>query len=72
MKKSITSDFAETFGQDMEHQQVKKIFSRDRSGLFLLGRGIEIPERDFTIFALQDILFLDDAFVQIFTEIKYD
>ena len=53
----------------MEHQQVEKIFSGDYFGLVLLCFGMKIPESDHTIFAFQDILFLNNAPVEIFAEI---
>jgi hypothetical protein len=54
----------------MEHQQVEKIFTGDPSGLILSGFGMEIPEGDRAIFTLEDILFPDDAPVQVSAKIN--
>jgi len=45
--------------------QIEKIFPGDGSGPVLVGFGMKIPERNSAIFALQDILFPDDAPLQI-------
>jgi len=45
----------------MEHEQVEKMFSSDGPGSVLAGFGMEIPEGDHAVFALEDILFPDDA-----------
>jgi len=65
MEKTVTSGPAKALWQHMEHEQVKKIFSGDCPGSVLPGFGMEIPERDMAVFALQDVLFPDDAPVQI-------
>jgi len=54
----------------MEHEQIEKIFPCDRPASVLPGFGMEIPEGDHAVFALQDILFPDDAPVQISAKIN--
>ena len=54
----------------MEHPQLEEIFAGDRSGLVLLCFRMEIPESDHTVFAFQNILFLDNAPVKISAEIN--
>jgi len=70
MEKAVTSGPAKAFWQHMEHEQIEKIFSGNRSGSVLPGFGMEIPESDHTVFALQDVLFSDDAPVQISAKIN--
>jgi len=65
MEKAVTPGSAKSFWQNMEHQQVEKIFAGDPSGLILSGFGMEISESDHAVFAFQDILFPDDAPVEI-------
>jgi hypothetical protein len=54
----------------MEHEQVEKMFSSDGPGSVLAGFGMEIPEGDHAVFALEDILFPDDAPVQVSAKIN--
>lgn len=54
----------------MEHEQIEKIFPGDGPASVLPGFGMEIPEGDYAVFALQDILFPDDAPVQISAKIN--
>lgn len=70
MEKTVTSGPAEALWQHMEHEQIEKIFSGDGLGPVLPGFGMEIPEGDHAIFALQDILFPNDALVEISTKIN--
>jgi hypothetical protein len=70
MEETVIPDPAKAFWQNMEHQQVEEIFTGDRSGLALLCFGIEIPESDHTVFAFQNILFLDNTPVKISAEIN--
>jgi len=69
MEKAVTPGPAKTFWQDMEHEQIKKIFSGDCSGLILFGFGIEIPEGDHAVFGFDYVFFLDNAFVKISAKI---
>ena len=61
VQKSITPGSAKSLWQNMEHEQVEKIFSGDGPGSLLAGFGMEIPEGDHAVFALEDILFPNDA-----------
>ena len=54
----------------MEHEQIEKIFPGDGPASVLPGLGMEIPEGDHAVFALQDILFPDDTPVQISAKIN--
>ena len=65
VEKAVASGPAEALRQHMEHQQVKKIFAGDRSGLILFRLGIEISEGDHAVFVFQDILFLNHPLVEI-------
>ena len=58
MEKAVTSGFSEAFWQNMEHQQVKKIFTGDCFGLILFGFGLDIPERDHAVFAFNLLVLL--------------
>ncbi len=70
MEKTITSGSTKALWQHMEHEQIEKIFSGDAPGSVLAGFGMEIPEGDHAVFALEDILFPDDAPVQISAKIN--
>ena len=54
----------------MEHEQIEKIFSGDGPASILPGFGMEIPEGDHAVFALKNILFPDDAPVEISAKIN--
>ena len=70
MEKTVTPGPAETLRQHMEHEQIEKIFPGDGPASILPGFGMEIPEGDHAVFALQNILFPDDAPVEISTKIN--
>lgn len=69
MDEAVASGFTETFRQNMEHQQVKKVFPWHSSGSILVGFGVKIPEGDLAVLAGQNVFFLDDPFVKIFAKI---
>jgi len=70
MEKTVTPGPAKALWQHMEHEQIEKIFPGDGPASVLPGFGMEIPEGDYAVFALQDILFPDDAPVQISAKIN--
>ena len=70
MKKPVRPGPAKALRQHMEHEQIEKIFSGDGPASILPGFGMEIPEGDHAVFALQDILFPDDAPVEISAKIN--
>ena len=70
MEKTVTSGSAKALWQNVEHDQIEKIFPGDGPGPVLAGFGMEIPEGDHAVFALQDILFPDNAPVQISAKIN--
>ena len=54
----------------MEHEQAEKMFSSDGPGSVLAGFGMEISEGDHAVFALEDVLFSNDAPVQVSAKIN--
>lgn len=70
MEKTVTPGSAKTLRQHMEHEQIDKIFPGDGPASILSGFGMEIPEGDHAVCALQDILFPDDAPVEISAKIN--
>ena len=70
MKETVTPRSAKPLWEDMEHEQIEEIFPGDGPGPVLPGLGMEIPEGDHAVLALQDILFPDDAPVEIPAEIN--
>jgi hypothetical protein len=70
MKETVTPRSAKALWEDMEHEQIEKIFPGDGPGPVFPGFGMEIPEGDHAVFALQDILFPDNAPVQISAKIN--
>jgi hypothetical protein len=70
VQKSIAPRFTKTFGEHVVHQQPEEMLSRNDSGLIFFRLGTDIPEGDHPVVALQDIFFLDDAFVKVFPEIN--
>jgi hypothetical protein len=46
------------------------MLSSNGSGLILFRFGTDIIEGDHPVVALQDIFFLDDAFVKVFPELR--
>jgi len=71
MEKAVAPGPAKALWQHMKHEQIDKIFPGDCPGPILTGFGVKIPEGDMAVFALQDILFPDNAPVQISAKI-YD
>ena len=69
MEKAVASGFAKTFRQNMKHQQVKEIFAGHRSCPRFFAFGMDIAESDHTVLAVEDVLFLDDAFIQVLTKV---
>ena len=65
VQKSIRPGSAKSLWQNMEHEQVEKIFSSDGPGSVMAGFGMEIPDGDHAVFALKDVLFPNDAPVQV-------
>ena len=53
----------------MEHQQVEKIFAGDGSGVILFAPGVHITECNRSVVVMQNILFLDNAFIQVLAKI---
>lgn len=54
----------------MEHQQIKEIFSGHCPCAIFLASGMDLAEGDHAVLAAEDVLFLDDAFIQIFTKVN--
>jgi hypothetical protein len=69
MKESIASGFPEPLRQNMEHQQIKKIFPADGSCFLLLCFGINIAEGDLAVLTSDNVFFLDNSLVKIFTKV---
>ncbi len=53
----------------MKHQQVKEIFSGHRSCPIFFAFGMDIAESDHTVLAAEDVLFLDDAFIEVLAKV---
>jgi len=70
MEKAVASGPAKPFGQHMEHEQVKEIFSRNGPGPVLSGLGMKVPEGDHAVFTAEDVLFPDDASVEISAKVN--
>ena len=70
MEKAIGSGSSKALRQDVLHQQVEEIFSRNRSGPIRVTFCVDITERDFAVLTAYDVLFLDDPFVQILAEVN--
>ena len=70
MEKAVTPGSAKALWQDMEHQEVEKIFAGDGPGSVLAGFGMEIPEGDHAVFAVKDVLFPNDAPVEVSAKIS--
>ncbi len=70
MEETVTPGSAKALWQHIEHEQIEKIFPGDGPGSVLAGFGMEIPEGAPAVFAVQDILFPDDAPVQISAKIN--
>jgi hypothetical protein len=49
----------------MEHQQVEEIFSGHSPCTIFSAFGVDISESDHTVVAAEDVLFLNDAFIQV-------
>jgi hypothetical protein len=62
IEKPIGSGSSKALWQYVKHQQIKKIFSRNCSGPIFVAFGVDITERDSTVFTVEDIFFLDDTF----------
>lgn len=58
------------FRQDMPEHQLQELCARQRSGLPCFSFAVLIAEGDLTIPAGNDVLFLNDAFVKIASEIN--
>lgn len=69
MKEAVTPGPAKALWQDMEHEEIKEIFSGDGPGPVFPGPGMKIPVGDTAILASEDILFPDYTPVQIPAEI---
>lgn len=54
----------------MEHEQVEEIFSRNGPGSVLSGFGMKIPEGDHTVLAAENVLFLDNASVEVSAQVN--
>jgi len=65
MKEPITPYPAKTFGQDMEHEQIKELFSTLCPGLVFSRLGVKVAEGHHAVFASQNVLFLNDTPVEI-------
>ncbi len=70
MEKAITSGSVKASGQHMEHEQIEEIFSRDSTCSVFPGFGMKIPEGDHTVLATENVLFLDNASVQVLSKIN--
>jgi len=70
VQKSITPGSAKSLWQNMEHEQVEKIFSSDGPGFVMAGFGMEIPDGDHAVFALKDVLFPNDTPIQVSAKIN--
>jgi hypothetical protein len=70
MKETITPDLAKSSWQNMLQQEVKKIRPIDGSGFVFFCLGMEIPERDHTVFTLENIFFPDHSPVKISAKIN--
>jgi len=53
MDEAVASGFTEAFRQNMQHQQVKKVFSCHSSCPILVGFSMKIPEGDIAVLAGQ-------------------
>lgn len=65
MKEAVISYPAKPLGQDMEHEQIKELFSAHCPGPVLSGFGVQIAKGHHTFFASQDVFFLNDNPVEI-------
>lgn len=70
MEKAVASGFAKTLRQNMEHQQVEEIFSGYSPGTIFPAFGMDIAEGDHAVLAAEDVLFLNDTFIQIFAKVN--
>ena len=70
MQKAVAPGFTKTFRQDMEHQQVKEIFSGNRPRPIFFAFGVDIAKGDHAVLTADDVLFLDDTFIQVFAEVN--
>lgn len=70
MEETVAPGPTKTLRQHMEHEQIEKIFPGDGPDPVFSGFGMKIPERDHTVFAVQDILFADDAAIEISAKIN--
>ena len=69
MQETVTACPAKALGQNVQHERVEEFFSTHLPCPVLTGFGVKIPEGNHAVFALQDILFLDYAPVEILAEI---
>jgi len=65
MEKAIRPCPPESFGQDMERDQVEEVFSLDDSGPVFAAFDMAIAEGDHAVPAVENILLPDDAAVQV-------
>ena len=65
MQKAITPRSAKAFWQDMEHEQVEKMLAGDCLCTVLPRFGMEVSVGDHGIGTLQNILFTNNASIQI-------
>lgn len=72
MKEAEASGPTEALWQDMEHEQVEELFTGNGSCPVGLGFGVEVSKRYPALFAAENILFLDDAPVEVTPEIDKD
>ena len=69
IKKSVRPRPTKTLWQNMAHEQIKELFSTHGLGSILSGLGMLVAESHPTIFASQDVLFLNDTPVEILPKI---
>lgn len=69
MKKSVRPRPTKTLWQNMEHEQIKELFSTHCPGFVLSGLGMLVAEGHPAVFASQDVLLLNDTPVEILPKI---